>query len=395
MFERISIPPLAPEGTRFDLGLLAESLIFYSKVTLILGRTSLRGFLEQIGPDLLLELIAEGFVDVRYVDHILCAITTGKGTPSELHDVGLISLQGSDLESESHIAFVEATGKSGRGRRLASRFCKSVKIIRHQEKVTEEITRDMREGTYIEAFIRRRLSRVYGNAIPRSFSTLNYRFKLIPGRGFQLQTSLDFKSVYDLPAALAKLADPASVLAAYGTTIADMTLWAQLNSEVATTEEQEDILSSRVDSLVQNRTRSVEKLSLFQDFVFDDARAVREAINTGKCEFKEILPILRQARKFHDWLSAKAPESNLLKAYHKEVTAKTWIDKLPAKTARWAIFTGVGVGLDSLGAGGLGTAAGVAASALDAFFLDKLIKGWRPSQFVEESLKDFLNYKNA
>jgi hypothetical protein len=395
MFDRICISPLAPEGTRFDLGLLAESLIFYSKVSLILGRNSLRGFLEQIGPDLLLELITEDYIDVRYVDHILGAITAGKGTSVELYDVGLMSLQGSDLQSESRKAFVEVTGKNGRGRRLASRFCKSVNLIQHQQKVTEEITRDMREGTYIEAFIRRRLARVWGNAIPNSFSTFHYRFTLIPGRGLQLQTNLDLKAVRNLPPALAKLADPASVLAAYGTTIADMTLWAQLNSEVAATEEQEDVLSSRVDSLVHNRTASVEKLSLFQDFIFDDARAVREALNTGKRQFKEILPILSQARKFHDWLSSQAPESNLLKAYHKEVTTRTWIDKLPAKTARWAIFTGAGIGLDSIGAGGLGIAAGVAASALDAFFLEKLIKGWRPNQFVEESLKDFLNPKKT
>ena len=247
----------------------------------------------------------------------------------------------------------------------------------------------MQDGAYVEAFIRRRLARAADKIRPDSLDALRYRFTLIPGRGFQLQTNLDLDSLRHLPADLAKLVDPASVLASYGTTIADMTLWAQLNSEIAASEEQEDVLSSRVDSLVQNRTRSVEKLSLFQDFVFDDARAVRESVNTGKWQFKDILPILSLARKFHDWLSSQPPDSKLLKAYHKEVTASTWIDKLPAKTARWVIFTGAGIGLDSLGAGGAGTAAGVVASALDAFFLDKLIKGWKPNQFVEP-LKGFL-----
>jgi hypothetical protein len=393
VFERICISPLTPEGTRFDLGLLAESLIFYSKVNLVLGRTSLPGLLEQIGPDLLLELITEGYLDVRYVDHVLCAITTGKGTPNKLYDVGLITIEGSTLESESRNAFVKITGKSGRGRRLASRFCKSVSPIRHKDKVTDEITRDMREGTYIEAFIRRRLARA--NAIPNDLTTLQYRFMQIPGQGFQLQTNVDLEFLRGLAVDLAKLADPASVLAAYGTTIADMTLWAQLNSEVAATAEQEDVLSSRLDSLVQNRKSSIEKLSLFQDFIFDDARAVREAINTGERQFKDILPVLSQARKFHEWLSSHTPDSNLLKAYHKEVTASTWIDKLPGKTARWVIFTGAGISIDSLGAGGIGTAAGAALSALDAFFLDKIVKGWKPNQFVEESLKEFLNPKKT
>jgi hypothetical protein len=391
MFDRICISPLAPEGTRFDLGLLAEALIFYSKVSLILGRHSLKGLLEQIGPELLLDLIADGFIDIRYVDQIVCAITTGKGTPIELHDVGLISVQGSEIESDSRKAFTEITGKSGRGRRLASRFCKGVNLIHYQEKITQDITRDMREGTYLEAFIRRRFERFLVDPIPDGLSRFHYRFTLVPGRGFRLQTNIDFKSIEKLSAELPKLLDPASLLAAYGTTVADTTLWAQLDCEVAVTDEQGDVLSSRVDSLVQSRFTSVEKLSLFQDFVFDDARAVRETINTGKRQFKEVLPVLSQARKFHDWLSSQSPDCNLLKAYHKEATVRTWVDKLPAKTARWVIFTGAGLGLDTIGGSGLGTAAGVAASALDAFLLDKIIKGWRPNQFVEHSLKEFLN----
>ena len=45
--------------------------------------------------------------------------------------------------------------------------------------------------------------------------------------------------------------------------------------------------------------------------------------------------------------------------------------------------------LDALGAHGIGTATGVAISAADAFLLDRLLKGWKPNQFIDDSLKKF------
>jgi hypothetical protein len=50
--------------------------------------------------------------------------------------------------------------------------------------------------------------------------------------------------------------------------------------------------------------------------------------------------------------------------------------------------------MDALGAGGLGTVAGLTISACDQFLLDKLLKGWKPNQFIDEKLKDFLAVKD-
>src|SRR5262245_56439477 len=112
MFERICLPPKEPKGTSFDLGLLAESLIFYKDVSLILGANSLTGILEQLGPDLLLELLAEHHIQVYYIDHMFGAITKGAGTPSPIFGVGLIHAESLDLERAAHEAFARAIGKS-------------------------------------------------------------------------------------------------------------------------------------------------------------------------------------------------------------------------------------------------------------------------------------------
>jgi len=59
------------------------------------------------------------------------------------------------------------------------------------------------------------------------------------------------------------------------------------------------------------------------------------------------------------------------------------------------LFTGAGIGIDALGAGGIGTSIGVALSAADQFLLDRLIKGWKPNQFIEDELRGFVSRKSS
>jgi hypothetical protein len=80
-----------------------------------------------------------------------------------------------------------------------------------------------------------------------------------------------------------------------------------------------------------------------------------------------------------------------LKEYYKEVTAGSWMDKLPARAARWSIFTGIGLVVDALGGAGIGTAAALAVSAGDALILDSIIDGWKPNHFIDNELTKFIN----
>jgi hypothetical protein len=128
----------------------------------------------------------------------------------------------------------------------------------------------------------------------------------------------------------------------------------------------------------------------FQDFVFDDSRAVAEAIRSGDRTLEDVLRLLPQAARFKEWLQGEAAQADALKAYFRDATAQTWIDRLPAKSARWVVFSGLGLGLDVLGAGGIGTLAGVAVSALDSFVLDRLVRGWKPTQFIDDHLRQLV-----
>lgn len=388
MFERICVPPIEPEGTRFDLGLVAESLLFYGETFLVVAANSLPGLVKQLGPDLLFRLMDEHRLQMRFIDNNVGAIATNKGTPFARYDVGLMHVERLSLESVAQNAFIDATGKSGRGRRLAARFCRSVQPIQYAESITSRITEDMKRGIFLEAFIKRRLVSLGAIKNIQDIQKFKYRFELDPGKGFVLDTDLNLGRSSDK---LDEVLDPSTVLAHYGTTVANMSLWAEISSEVAVYPRQADVIAARLEPMLKEYSRTQTEISAYQEFVLDNSKALREAINTGARKFDEFIPVLERSKRFKEWLSDISKDTSLIKQYHKDVTSDSWIDRLPGKSSRWFLFTGAGLVLDAVGAKGVGTVAGITLSALDTFFLDRLLKGWKPHQFVEGPLRKFIN----
>jgi hypothetical protein len=75
---------------------------------------------------------------------------------------------------------------------------------------------------------------------------------------------------------------------------------------------------------------------------------------------------------------------------NKAATSETsWITRLPAKSFRFVLAFGLGAALEVLYPSGLGLAASAGLAATDQLLLDPLLRGWRPSQFVEGPLQKF------
>lgn len=177
---------------------------------------------------------------------------------------------------------------------------------------------------------------------------------------------------------------PAFLLAHVLNVETDLLVAARFGGELAIDETNSAIIRLNVNDVVRTSRQSTEHVEAFQDFVFDDSRAIGESIRDGRRTMADVLAVLPHAKKFHQWIRRDDVAPDIVKAYFREATASTWVERLPAKSARWSIFTGAGLLLDAAGAGGLGSAAGVAAGAFDTFLLDRLLKGWKPTQFVEQ-----------
>jgi hypothetical protein len=123
-----------------------------------------------------------------------------------------------------------------------------------------------------------------------------------------------------------------------------------------------------------------------------NGKSIREAINDGSRSFSDLIEVVVKARKFREWLDGEPDDADLLEAYYREVTRDSWIDQLPGKTVKWAIFGAASTALAVAGIPvGASALAGLGLSAFDDFVVDKILKGWRPDQFIQGSIVPFVS----
>jgi hypothetical protein len=152
------------------------------------------------------------------------------------------------------------------------------------------------------------------------------------------------------------------------------------------------LFSSRMKEVVEKVLKSQENIQLFQKNAFPGGRRISEAIDHGHRSMKEFLPVLEEAKKFKQFLYQLEGDRTLTSDYIASISSSGWLEKMPAKHARFATFTGGGLIIDSLGGGGLGTLAGLGLSAFDMYLLEKIVHKWKPTQFVDDTVRPFLSY---
>ena len=392
MFEALAIRqrsgalPTAP----FDVGLLAEALVFYSEVTLIANRSVFETLLDYCPADVLAELLESRFLRLAYEEQDVAVITTDAGTANETHDPITWSMP--DLELQRFLPSLLATriGKSGKARRLSNRLARHIERIHHQQSLADAARDDLLNENYVTGSVQTLLAR-YVPSYPRDRAY----FRTIPsGKKLAVETNIDFAQANleyhtHIPATHSSL-NSAYLLAHLVNVRADLHFAARYASEMALDSVPALIIREQLGQLLSAREHSGRNIERFQEFVYGDGRAIGEAIRSKERNFADLLPILERSRKFKEWLKGRAAQSDLVREYFREVTQETWTDRLPVKGVRWFLFTAGGLGLDLAGAGGLGTAAGVGLSAFDAFIMDKLLSGWKPNQFVSQHLASFV-----
>jgi hypothetical protein len=375
-----------------DLGFLAEAMLFYGKTEVITTRASIGQLIRGFGIDILIEFLERDHLRLKFEPNLAGIVTSNGGTPLEEHFPTIVEVQKRQLLDVIQPVIFDSIGRFGRSRRLSRRLADRIVISPIDEPLLKRYTSDVASSDYVQNAFRR----ILATYIPDISLPENLRFQVFleSGGKMKIETNADFSSLNDLyhrhiPVSHSSL-DSAYILSHLLLARKMLEDGARNDSEIAVAPVYESLISLNLTSAFQARNRSATQITAFQDFIFDDGRAIGNAIATRARSFRDLLPVLDKATKFRSWLKTKQPDANLLKEYHRAVTEQTWVDKLPTRAVRWSLFTGAGLIIDTLGGGGLGTLSGVAVSAGDAFLLDKLVKGWKPNQFVEKGLQDFV-----
>lgn len=389
MFQTICIKP-NPHSFPTDVGFIAENLLYYKQVIIIAGTETLPILLNNCDIEVLQELLSSKALRLCFRENLLGVMT--KTTPQGLsiNDVSALSSDRLKVDQLLFDGLFQATGRRGHSKRVAQKLLPLVEPISYEDNICDMVRSDLTEQTYTKAAIIDTI-KFYNPNIEISPNELHYNWRKVAD-GYIFETNLNYpeinKQIPNNPDQ--QIINPTSLILNILETRGDMHLASSLNSEIATTGLNTSLMKIKFKDIYEKTTRNLDNIFQFNDFALENGYAIREAINSGDKTFRDFMEILEKADKFKQWLENMGDDKNIIKEYHHAVTKQTWVDKLPSKAARWSFFTGAGLALDIAFAGGLGTAIGTGLSIGDAFLLDKLLKGWRPSTFVETELKRFV-----
>lgn len=398
MFEKLSIRPQRPHdpAAPLDLGALVEGLLFYGRTEVVLNSGSIKQIAEFWSPEGLLALLDSGMATFKYQQNIAAIQTQHTGTNRERYAPVLVEIASSPSLAAGPELLVgrvldQVVGKRGRARRLTAQVCRRMVIHRSDEGLTSRVTADLLDVGFADQAVRRIL-KAY---TPELSLPVDARFEVQQvDEGLRVLTNIDFPAVNALyhkrvPPTHSSIT-PAFLLAHFVSAREMVEDAAHSDADMAADPAHSAVAELRIKNFLSRRDSSQDSIATFQAFLFDDGRGIREAVNAGDVTLSEILALLNKAEKFKTWLRDQAPDADLVKEYFRVVTSSTWVDRLPSKTLRWLLFSGVGLGLDVVGAGGVGTAIGLTLGAVDSLVLDSMLRGWKPNHFVETSLSRLL-----
>lgn len=393
MFERISLrtQQLAGRRSPLDLGLLAESLLFYGKVHLIANRAVLEQLLQLLGPELTVRLAEQEYIELDYCNQFSGVHTENAGTASARHNFTVVEMPHTAVDRLAPEAFIETTGRPGRGRRLAARFLRHVERVRLDDRIARHALEDAADADYVDALVRNVLSTLAPSyRLPDDFQ---FDVEDADENGIAIHTNLDFAQAteafqhgIDTDVRLS----PEQLLTFIVAVHEELAFAGLFGAEIATSRLASSLITLRFRSLLDQHSDSEARLGAFQEFVFSDGRAVAEAVRSGRVSFLDVLEVVERSRKFHEWLAGKPADVDLVREYFRDCTASTWVDRLPAKTMRWLLVTGASTAAGIAAAGPLGIGAGLVIGAAD-FVTDLRRPGWAPNQFIEGDLRKMLS----
>lgn len=397
MFESITFKNSVGPGPLLDIGAIAEALVFYGRVSIVGNTATLKALLSGIPPFVVLELLRDKRLEFHYLSDQVAISSTPTTKGRNLHGLMRFSSPQHTIEKVGPEAFRAAAGNTGKARVGASQFTRLLRQLSHEGFDQKAVLASLLDYRATE----RSVSALLSHAAPGYSTGEPLRFRIEQqNEGFFVDTNLDFdelnviyrKTVPPQHSSLSEAYLLALMQGAYEATYYAATL----SSEVAVGPIERVVQSAAVEAVVQRRSKSEREIGKFVDLTMNDARTIREAVNSGRVTFVQVAKLLDSSDKFRHWLAQEPVDAELVRTYYQAVVKNSWADKLPSKSARWAVFTGLGLAADALGTAPWGTLGGVAISGVDSFLFEKLISGWKPHQFVEGDLKTlFLADKRA
>lgn len=392
MFGSIAIGPTGLPYAKIDAGFLAECLVFYQKVRVVTAADTLKTLVRTAGAAELLDLCDMGVLSIEFLDN-LTAVISVESSVGQCHDYGMVEAHVTRFPQVARKIAQEEAGTSGRGlNALWKRLKRTVVRSQYTKEIIKESQENLTNRTYLEESVRHVLGAfVPAYPIPHD---LYFRPKRIQGKGIHYDTNIDFSYANRLyrekvPPEHSSLT-PAYLLAQISSAGPDIAIASRDVSEVAVDALKSKIVGSRFSDLLRRASQNRDKLDAFREVVVDGSRSVREVVNAGERSFRDVIKLVERAQNFRNWVAKKDDDDDLRNEYCKELSRIEWADRLPPKSLRFLVMTGMGALAGFAANPPAAVGASLALSAADYFLIDRILKGWKPNQFIEGPLRRFV-----
>lgn len=387
MLDSITIKTNTPANP-LDIGYLAECLLFYDKTNLLVDKESLPMLFRFCGVNEIQELIERGCLSIFTKDNILGASKTG-----EIYSADLFSILNVDVHYRLFLETFSSLyeGKLGKAKRNANRFSEITNSFVYDSIVIEDITSSIKDVGFTRQIISRFINEL---GLEKEFVGKDWYYDFIPINEHQFThtTNLDLDRLKLISEEQKMHFDfsPGSFVLDLSESLGDIQVAIKNNSEIFTTPVNSNIISLKFDNIFEKAQINRDTINQFQKIALPNYKDLAFIINSGGRAFKDFIELIDKAEKFKAWKHELPSEANFIEEYSKALEKDTWLAKLPTKIGRFTIFEAAGILLDVFGAGGLGTAAAIALSATDTFILDRILKNWKPNQFIKGDYKNFV-----
>jgi hypothetical protein len=402
MFEAVTVT-----SDNVDAGLVAEALVYYQRVNVVVAGGVLIELIKKFGRDSLIRAIEGGALQLTYERNNYVVQT--ESAPFRTHSFQMMNFaktaEGRSINSvadEIENIFERNFGKSKTTKDFTRKIVDSVLSRDKRDEIVSASLRDALDQEFITEAIRAWLKEM----VPEYQLPKNFRVETADtGKGIVFISGLDFSEINKfyhrrIPVSHSSVTD--SYLLAHIIGLRkEMVFGANADSDVWLGPGSASMLRVKTDALIKMTGRSRSNIETFHVVEFE-GRSFQEVINNGQRSVEELFTLLEtsDAQKFKAWLSQQSPDGTLIKEFDRAVFQSAgWTQKLPFKVGKIISFAGLGalidagvgtMGLATLATSGLSALSDVVVGSSDEFLLSKLLKGWKPNQFIDGPAKTFL-----
>lgn len=385
------------DGPPLNIGEIAEALLFYQSVHIVLDNSTIRNLILKIGPHNFLKILSLPYVKATYIEEFIGVHT--EQTPSgPEHSLISAIFAGGEKDGELktpkkrlELVLLRANLTQAQARNFVSRFKNLVTFKKlggdHFIKggIVSAAMNDLSDTDYVSSGSR---------VIAKHFLACDnlpsdFNFKIHKNDGsFKISTNMDFNKANEIRHSNSSLTGnytPASIAAELFSASYALILAAHYGGDFYTSGINSDVIQVK-NKQILNRTNINKKAQDdFYTILLSGFPDIVTTLNSGNRSFDEFIVLLSKANRFKHWLKDKSPDENLISNYLQDISSTGWFNQTQGKVFRYIASTAIGM---------INPLAGLVASATDSFVLDKINFGWKPNQFINGSLKTFVDKEN-